>query len=130
MYGKKQLTLLNKPNERIQLEFIGSIIKKNQVFYISPSMDQFSKWPASSFCKKTDVRTAVRFLLQYLNLNGPPKTTRTDKTTTLTGRMILKNSPNKILSYIHTHSIGRTRIENAEIDPTEQNKREKKLAER
>ena len=49
-------------------------------------MDRFSKWPAASLCKTTDGQPAVRLLEQYINLNGIPKTIRTDKATAFTGR--------------------------------------------
>ena len=80
-----QLPPVNKPNEEIQMDFIGPISEKNQKFYILLSMDPFSKWPAASLCKTTDGQTAVRFLEQYINLNGIPKTIRKDKTTAFMG---------------------------------------------
>ena len=83
---KNQLPPLNKPNEEIQLDFIGPITKRNRIFYILISMDRFSKWPAANFCKSTDSQTAVKFLEQYVNLNGIPKTIRTDKATAFTSR--------------------------------------------
>ena len=49
-------------------------------------MKQFSKWPAASFCKSTESQTAVKFLEQYVNLNGIPETIRTDKATAFTSR--------------------------------------------
>ena len=48
-------------------------------------MDRYSKWPAASLCKTTDGETAVEFMEQYINLNGLPKTIRTDKATAFTG---------------------------------------------
>ena len=71
---KKQLPPLSKSNDEIQLDFIGPITEKNRRFYILLSMDRFSKWPAASFCKSTESQTAVKFLEQYINLNGIPKT--------------------------------------------------------
>ena len=50
-------------------------------------MDRFSKWPAASLCKYTDGETAVKFIEQYIQLNGIPKTIRTDKATAFTGRL-------------------------------------------
>ena len=38
-----QLPTVNKPNEEIQMDFIGPISEKNQKFYILLSMDRFSK---------------------------------------------------------------------------------------
>ena len=81
-----QIPMLNKPNEEIQLDFIGPITENNRRFYILLSMDRFSKWPAASFCKSTENQTAVKFLKQYVNLNGIPKTVRTDKATAFASR--------------------------------------------
>ena len=81
-----QLPALCKPNEEIQLDFIGTITEKNQRFYVSLSMDWYSKWPAASLCKTTDGETTVKYLEQYITLNGIPKTNRTDKVMALTGR--------------------------------------------
>ena len=59
---KNQLPTLSKPNEEIQLDFIGPITEKIHMFYILLSMDRFSKRPAARFCKFTESQTAVRFL--------------------------------------------------------------------
>ena len=103
-----QLPPVNKPNEEIQMDFIGSISEKNRKIYILLSMDRFSKWPAASLCKTTDGQTAIRFLEQYINLNGIPKTIRTDKATAFTGRTFrdfCKTHQIKLIygtPYIHT----------------------------
>ena len=68
------------------MDFIGPITAKNRRYYILLSMDRISKWPAASFCKSTESQTAVEFLEQYVNLNGIPKTIRTDKATAFTSR--------------------------------------------
>ena len=78
---------LDNPNEEIQLDFIGPMTENNRRFYILLSMDRYSKWPAASFCTSTDGETAVKFLDQYIRLNGIPKTIRTDKATAFTGRL-------------------------------------------
>ena len=84
---KNNLPPVNNPNEEIQLDFIGPITENNRRFYILLSIDRFSKWPAASFCKNTDGETAVKFIEQYIQLNGIPKTIRTDKATAFTGRL-------------------------------------------
>ena len=84
---KNQIPPLNKPNEDIQLDFIGLITEKNRRFYILLSMDRFSKWPAASFCKSTESQTVVKILEQYITSNGIPKTIRTDKATAFTSRL-------------------------------------------
>ena len=83
---KNHLPRLENPNEEIQLDFIGPITVDNRRFHILLSMDRFSKWPAASFCTSTDGETAIKFLEQYIQLNGVPKTIRTDKATAFTGR--------------------------------------------
>ena len=78
---------LDNPNEEIQLDFIGPITVDNRRFHILLSMDRFSKWPAASFCTSTDGETAIKLLEQYIQLNGIPKTIRTDKATAFTGHL-------------------------------------------
>ena len=78
---------LDNPNEEIQLDFIGPMTENNRRFYILLSMDRYSKWPAASFCTSTDGETAVKFLDQYIRLNGIPKIIRIDKATAFTGRL-------------------------------------------
>ena len=82
---KNSLPRLSNPNEEIQLDFIGPITENNQRFFILLSMDRFSKKHAVSYCTSKDGETAVRFLEQYIRLNGLPKTIRTDKATAFTG---------------------------------------------
>ena len=82
-----RLPPLDNPNEEIQLDFIGPMTENNSRFYILLSMDRYSKWPAASFCTSTDGETAVKFLDQYIQLNGIPKIIRTDKATAFTGRL-------------------------------------------
>ena len=85
----------------IQLDFIGPITEKNHRFHILLSMDRFSKWPATSFCKSTESQTAVKFLEQHINLNGKPKTIRTDKATAFTNRLVRDFSKNHQIQLIY-----------------------------
>ena len=75
---KNNLPRLDSPNEEIRLDFFGPITVDNRRFHILLSMDRFSKWPAASFCTSTDGETAIKFLEQYIQLNGVPKSIRTD----------------------------------------------------
>ena len=84
---KNSLSPVNSPNEEIQLDFIGTITDNHRRFYILLSIDRYSKWPTASYCKYTDGETAVKFLEHYIQLNGIPKTIRTDKATAFTGRL-------------------------------------------
>ena len=61
--------------------------ESNRRFYILLCMDRYSKWPAAKFCTSTDGETAVKFLNQYIRLNGIPKIIRSDKATAFTGRL-------------------------------------------
>ena len=71
-------------------------------------MDRYSKWPAASLCQTTDGETAIKFLEQYCNLNGIPKTIRTDNAAAFTGRQFRNFCRNKFIKikygtpYIHT----------------------------
>ena len=87
---KNNLPRLDNPDEEIQLDFIGPITVDNRRFHILLSMDRFSKWPAASFCTSTDGETTIKFLEQCIQLNGVPKTIRTDtdKATAFTGRLL------------------------------------------
>ena len=84
---KNNLPRLDNPNEEIQLDFIGPITVDNRRFHILLSMDRFRKWPAASTCTSIDGETAIKFLEQYIQLNGVPETIRTDKVTAFTGRL-------------------------------------------
>ena len=98
---QNSLPPLSAPNEEIQLDFIGPITDQNRRFYILLSMDRYSKWPAASLCKSTDGETATKFLEQYCNLNGIPKTIRTDKATAFTGRQFREFCKNKFIKLIY-----------------------------
>ena len=64
-------------------------------------MDRYSKWPAASLCKPTDGKTAVNFLQQYIQLNGIPKTIRTDKVSAFTCHYFREFCRKNYLSIIH-----------------------------
>ena len=70
--------------------------------HILLSMDRFSKLPATSFCKSTENQTAVKFLKQYINLNGIPKTIRTDKATAFTNRLLREFCKNHQIQLIYS----------------------------
>ena len=75
-----------KPNQEIQLDFIGPKRFKHRRFNILISIDRYSRWPAASICEAPTSKTAKIFLQQYILLNGIPQTIRTDKRTAFTGR--------------------------------------------
>ena len=98
---QNHLPPLNLPNEEIQLDFIGTITKENRRFHILLSIDRYSKWPAASLCKITDGETAVKFIQQYMQLNGIPKTIRTDKASAFTGRFFREFCKKNYISIIY-----------------------------
>ena len=97
------LPRLENPNEEIQLDFIGPITVDNCRFHILLSLDRFSKWPAASFCTSTDGETAIKILEQYIQLNGVPKTIRTDKATAFTGRLLRTQHQTNIRDTVYPH---------------------------
>ena len=70
---------LSNPNVEIRLAFIGPISDEHRGFYILLSLDRYSKWTAGSFCEIPDSSTAVKFLNQFISLNGISKLIRTDR---------------------------------------------------
>ena len=91
------LPLLGAPNDEVQLDFIGPITDQNRRFYILLSMDRYSKWPAASLCKTADGETAIKFVEQYCNLNGIPKSIQTDKLTAFIGRQFRRFCRNEFI---------------------------------
>ena len=75
----------DKPNQEIQLDFIGPIRFKQRRFYILISIDRYGRWPAACISEAPTGKTAKTFLEQYILLNGIPQTIRTDKGTAFTG---------------------------------------------
>ena len=68
------------PNKGILLDVDRPITEQNFRFYILLSMHRYSNW--YSLCKSTDGKAAVSFFefqKQCIQLNGIPKTKRTDK---------------------------------------------------
>ena len=102
------LPLVEKPNQEIQLDFVGPIRFKHRRFYILVSIDRYSRWPAACICEAPNGRTAKTFLEQYILLNGIPQLIRTDKGTAFTGtefRQKCKSLSMKLIygtPYIHT----------------------------
>ena len=96
--NQNSLPPLNSPNEEIQLDFIGPITEENRRFYILLYKDRYIIWPAAILCKSTDGKTAVNFLQQYFQLNGIPKTIRTDKASAFTGHYYRDFGKKELLS--------------------------------
>ena len=91
----------NSPNKEIQLNFIGPITEENRKLFILLSMDRYSKWPAASLCNTTDGKKAVKFFQQNIQLNGIPKTIRTDKASAFTGHHFREFCKKSYISIIY-----------------------------
>ena len=110
----------DKPNEEIQLDFIGPIRFKQRRFFISISIDRYSRWPAACICEAPNGKTANTFLEQYVLLKGIPQVIETDKGTAFTGnefRSTCKKLTMKLIygtPFIHTASGLNERGKNAE----------------
>ena len=98
---KNKLPKLDKPNEEIQLDFIGPISVKQRNIYILLSVDRYSKWPAACLTKSPNGTTVVKFLEQYVRLNGVPKVIRTDQGTAFTGRTFRDYCKTKFIKLIY-----------------------------
>ena len=83
------------------MDFIRPITEQNCRFHISLSIDRYSERSVASLCNTTDGETAIQFLEQYCNLNGIPKTVRTDKASAFTGRQFNNFCKNKIVKLIY-----------------------------
>ena len=104
----KYLPPAEKPNQKIQLDFIGPIRFKHRRFYILISIDRYSRWPAACICEAPTSKTAKIFLEQYILLDGIAQAIRKDKGTAFTARdfrQMCKNLNIKLICgtpYIHT----------------------------
>ena len=98
---KNELPKLENPNEEIQLDFIGPIKIKHRNIYILLSVDRYSKWPAACLTSTTNGTTAVKFLEQYIKLNGIPKVIRTDQGTAFTGKIFRNFCKEKFIKLIY-----------------------------
>ena len=85
MSERNYLPPADKPNEEIQLDFIVPIRFEQRTFFISCSIDRYSRWPAACICEAPNGKTAKTFLERYILLNGIPQVIRTDKGTVFTG---------------------------------------------
>ena len=99
---RKKINYHHYTNQTKKSNWISSVPSPKRTIYFTFcfSMDQFTKWPAATLCKTTKGQTTVRFLKQYIILNGVPKTIRTEKATALTGRTFrefCKNDQIKVL---------------------------------
>ena len=75
----KPLPTLSAPNQKIQLDFAGSIIDDNEgKIYILVAIDRFSKYPSVMLIKTASAKKIVKFLRSYIRNHGIPETIITD----------------------------------------------------
>ena len=74
---KNTLEELKGPGEEIQLDFSGILPEYGNI-YLLVSVDRFSKWQMAKICHDTGADNVLKFLEHYIDINGVPKTIRTD----------------------------------------------------
>ena len=70
-----------KPNDKIQLDYIASIVFGHRRFPMLISIEWFSRWSPVRFCEAPVMKTATNFLEQFVLSNG---IARNDKGTAFT----------------------------------------------
>ena len=85
---KSKILTAKEPGEELQLDFTGKIFNEKITGHpqILVAVDHFSKWPTAKICSNTETKTVTKFLENYFNLYGIPKTIRTDNDTAFTSR--------------------------------------------
>ena len=97
-----------KPNQDIQLDFIGPIRFEQRKFFILNSIDRYSRWSSACICEAPTGKTAETILEQYILLNGIPQMVRTDKGTAFLGNEFISKCKRLNIKqiygtpYIHT----------------------------
>ena len=92
---------VEKPNQEIQLGFIGPVRFKHRRIYIQVSIDRYSRWPAACNGEAPTSKTAKIFVEQYKLLNGITQTIRTAKRTAFTGKNFRQMCKNLHIKLIH-----------------------------
>ena len=82
-YG--QLPELKSPNDEIPLDFAGPFQNAYKQKYLLVSGDNNLGWRVAMFLPNPSADKVVEFLLEFIAMNGIPKTIRTDPGTVLKG---------------------------------------------
>ena len=96
---KNKLEELTKPGEELQLDFSGNLPEYGNI-YLLVSIDRFSKWPMAKICQNTGAETAIKFMEQYITINGVPKTIRCDNASAFTGNQFDNYCKSKGIKFI------------------------------
>ena len=81
--------LCQEPNEEIQIEFGGPILKeKDKEIYFLTCIDRYSKHPTVEIFEKANGTSVVKFLPEYAYNHGIPRTIRSDQATCLVGKPV------------------------------------------
>ena len=86
--ASKWQPLLNssEPNEEIQINFGGPTTnEKDQVIYFFACIDRFSKYPTVEVFDKANGPNVIKFLGEYIQINGVPRNIRLDQACCLIG---------------------------------------------
>ena len=82
----KPLLPCTEPNEEIQIDFGGPITnEKDQDIYFLACIDRFSKYPSVEVVDKANGPNVIKFLEDYIQINGVPRNIRLDQARCLIG---------------------------------------------
>ena len=75
------LTKLNEPKEEIQMDFAGplSFREHKDDYYILVTVDRLTRYPHAKVYKNCDTETALKYLEEYCNFHGIPRSIRFDQ---------------------------------------------------
>ena len=70
-----ELPNLSEPNKEIQMDFAGPLTFREQkdVYYILVTVDRLTRYPHAHVCKNCDTETALKYLEEYCNFHGIPR---------------------------------------------------------
>ena len=74
------------PNQEIQIDFAGPINnEKEHEIYILTCIDRFSKYPSAELVDNANVLNLIKFLDNYIQIHGVPRSLRIDQARCLVG---------------------------------------------
>ena len=77
------------PNEEIQIDFGGPIFNENnQEIYFLACTDRFSKIPTAKVIDRANADNILKFIQEYVFLQGIPRSIRLDQARCQTGQQI------------------------------------------
>ena len=79
------------PNQEIQIDFAGPFNnEKGHEYYILARIDRFSKHPSAEIFYKASAYNVIKFLDNYIQIHGVPRSLRIDQARCLLGNPLKK----------------------------------------